>query len=415
MPTDTAQSMSGRATPARENETLIAVASAHLISHFYMMVLPVLLPLLKERLNVSFLDLAFALTLFSIVTGLTQAPMGFLVDKAGARPILAAGLFLGGFAFVSLALSTSYPWLLLVALLGGLANSVYHPADYALVTNRISEERIGRAFSVHTFAGFLGGAAAPLALLTLADKGGLETALVCAGLLGPAAAIVVLLPRGAAAAGRDRTAQPAADPSTKTTTKTLGHIVTPTVLALTVFFTLLALANSAIFSFSVVALIAAHEVSAAANAALTAYLAATAAGVLLGGALADRIHRHGDAAAIGFGLSALAMLLVATLTLSTPALILAMGVSGIIFGLVQPARDMLVRRAAPPGAAGRVFGIVSTGFNIGGIFGPLLFGWLMDRGEPRWVFGAAVIFMGLTALFGLLEDRRGRRRYPLDR
>jgi MFS family permease len=135
----------------------------------------------------------------------------------------------------------------------------------------------------------------------------------------------------------------------------------------------------------------------------------------LGGALADKIHRHGDAAAIGFGLSALAMLFVAALTLSAPALILAMGVSGLIFGLVQPARDMLVRRAAPPGAAGRVFGVVSTGFNIGGIFGPLLFGWLMDRGEPRWVFGAAVIFMGLTALFGLLEERRGSHRQPFAR
>jgi MFS family permease len=259
---------------------------------------------------------------------------------------------------------------------------------------------------VHTFAGFMGGAIAPLALLTLADKGGLETALVCSGLLGPAAAVGVLLPRGASARRG-----PAMRSATEAATKTLGQIVTPTVLALTVFFTLLALANSAIFSFSVVALIAAHEVSfATANAALTAYLAATAVGVLLGGALADKIHRHGDVAAIGFGLSAVAMLLVATLTLSAPALILAMGVSGIIFGLVQPARDMLVRRAAPPGAAGRVFGIVSTGFNIGGIFGPLLFGWLMDRGEPRWVFGAAVIFMGLTALFGLLEERRGQHR-----
>jgi MFS family permease len=380
-----------------------------LISHFYMMVIPVLLPLLKDRLNVSFLDLGLALTAFSIVTGLTQAPMGFLVDKVGARPILAAGLFLGGFAFLSLALMSSYPWLILVALLGGLANSVYHPADYALLTNNISEDRIGRAFSVHTFAGFLGGAVAPLALLTLAHKGGLQTALVCAGLLGPGAAILVLLPRGRASAGRGPRMRAVTQPATKS----LGHIVTPTVLALTVFFTLLALANSAIFSFSVVALIAAHEVSfAAANAALTAYLAATAVGVLLGGALADKIHRHGDAAAIGFGLSAIAMLFVATLTLSAPALILAMGLSGIIFGLVQPARDMLVRRAAPPGAAGRVFGIVSTGFNIGGIFGPLLFGWLMDRGEPRWVFGAAVIFMGLTALFGLLEDRRGNHRFP---
>ena len=412
MPTDAAQSLPSRPTPAGENETLVAVASAHLISHFYMMVLPVLLPLLKDRLNVSFLDLGFVLTLFSIVTGLTQAPVGFLVDKVGARPILAAGLLLGGFAFVSLALVISYPWLLLVALLGGLANSVYHPADYALLTNSICENRIGRAFSVHTFAGFLGGAIAPLALLTLADKGSLETALVCAGLLGPGAAILVLLPRGAASAGPGHRMRPGTDP----TTKTLGHIITPAVLALTVFFTLLALANSAIFSFSVVALIAAHEVSfAAANAALTAYLAATAVGVLLGGALADKFHRHGDAAAIGFGLSAVAMLLVATLTLSAPALILAMGVSGIIFGLVQPARDMLVRRAAPPGAAGRVFGIVPTGFNIGGIFGPLLFGWLMDRGEPRWVFGAAVIFMGLTALFGLLEERCGGRRQTFDR
>src|SRR5262249_44401589 len=186
MPADTAHPLQSPTRPASETQTLIAVSSAHLISHFYMMVLPVLLPLLKDRLNVSFLDLGFALTAFSIVTGLTQAPMGFLVDKVGARPILAAGLILGGFAFASLALVTSYPWLILVALLGGLANSVYHPADYALLANSIREDRIGRAFSVQTFAGFLGGALAPLALLTLADKGGLATALVCAGLLGPA-------------------------------------------------------------------------------------------------------------------------------------------------------------------------------------------------------------------------------------
>ena len=198
-------------------------------------------------------------------------------------------------------------------MLGGLANSVYHPADYALLTNSICENRIGRAFSVHTFAGFLGGAVAPPVLLTLADEGSLETARVCAGLLGSGAAILVLLPRGAVSAGPGHRMRPGTDP----TTKTLDHIVTPTVLALTVFFTLLAQANSAIFSFSVVALIAAHEVSfAAANAALTAYLAATAVGVLLGGALADKFHRHGDAAAIGFALSAVAMFLVATLTLS---------------------------------------------------------------------------------------------------
>ena len=80
-----------------------------------------------------------------------------------------------------------------------------------------------------------------------------------------------------------------------------------------------------------------------------------------------------------------------------------MGLSGFLFGIIQPSRDMLVRKAAPPGAAGRVFGIVSTGFNIGGIFGPMLFGWLMDHGAPRWVFGAAVVFLVPTALVAALR------------
>ena len=114
MPADAAHPSQSPAQRASETQTLVAVSSAHLISHFYSMVLPVLLPLLKDRLDVSFLDLAFALTAFSVVTGLTQAPVGFLVDKVGARPILIAGLLLGGFAFVSLAPATSYAWLLLV-------------------------------------------------------------------------------------------------------------------------------------------------------------------------------------------------------------------------------------------------------------------------------------------------------------
>jgi MFS family permease len=86
-----------------------------------------------------------------------------------------------------------------------------------------------------------------------------------------------------------------------------------------------------------------------------------------------------------------------------------MGLTGFLFGIVQPARDMLVRKAAPPGAAGRVFGIVSTGFNIGGIVGPALFGFLMDQGAPRWIFGSAVVFMLATAALGLIEERRNRR------
>lgn len=385
-------------------QTLLVVSGAHLVSHLHMMVLPVLLPLLKDHLNVSYFELGLALTAFSVVTGLTQAPMGFLVDRIGGKRVLIAGLLLGGVAFATIAFNSSYAWLIAAALLAGLANCVYHPADYAILTDGVREDRMGRAFSIHTFAGFLGGAIAPPLLLGLAALGGLGAPLICAGLIAWAtAALVFLVPDQQQA--RMGTSDRAAGPREK------ERVLTPAVLALTVFFTLLALSHNAMFSFSAVALIAGHGLSlAAGTAGLTAYLVGSAAGVLAGGALADKTRRHGDVAALGFGISAVVTLAVAALPLPLPALIAAMAFTGFLIGIVQPSRDMLVRKAAPPGAAGRVFGIVSTGFNIGGIAGPLLYGWLMDSGAPRWVFGAAVVFMTATALFAFLEDRRPKAR-----
>ena len=78
---------------------------------------------------------------------------------------------------------------------------------------------------------------------------------------------------------------------------------------------------------------------------------------------------------------------------------------------------MLVRNAAPPGAAGRAFGIVSTGFNFSGILSPLLFGWIMDQNMPHWVFGASVVFMVLTVLLALVTDRKpqARSKSPVSR
>ena len=403
MAANSADTVSPAATS--EAQTLAVVSGAHLVSHLHIMTLPVLLPLLKEELQVGFFELGLALTTFNVVSGLTQAPMGFLVDRIGARTVLVAGLLLGGLAFVSLGLNTSYTWLIVVALVAGLANCVYHPADYAILTDGIAEDRIGRAFSFHTFAGFVGGAIAPPLLLGLAALSGLGSSLIVAGLFAWAIAAIVFVVPIAQGADRGRSRAAAGGAS-----QTAG-ILTPAVLGLTLFFTLLALAHGAMYSFSIVALIAAHGISlAAATAALTAYLAGSAVGVLMGGVMADRTRRHGDIAALGYGVSAVVTLAVALLALPAAAIILALGVAGVLVGIVQPSRDMLVRKAAPPGAAGRVFGIVSTGFNIGGIFGPLLFGWLMDNGAPRWVFGAAVIFMGVTALFAFFEDRRPRRR-----
>jgi predicted MFS family arabinose efflux permease len=137
---------------------------------------------------------------------------------------------------------------------------------------------------------------------------------------------------------------------------------------------------------------------------------ATAIGVLAGGFIADATRRHADVAAAGFAGAAILIFTIGTVDLGVFFLLPAMAAAGFLAGMIMPSRDMLVRAAAPPGAAGRAFGIVTTGFNIGGAIGPMLGGWLMDHGEPRWIFYSSVCFMALTILMALVGDRRSRRR-----
>jgi MFS family permease len=378
--------------------TLVGISTAHWVSHFHMFVLPMLFPFLKQQLGVDYIELGFALTAFAVVSGLTQAPIGYLADHVGARKILLMGLTLGGFSLIMLGLHLSYAWLIASAILLGLANSVYHPADYAILSAHMDEARMGRAFSIHTFAGYLGGAVAPAVVAALlATTGGLG-ALIVTGAIGPLVALllVVIGIPDASAAHRSASGAPAVK----------QNIITPALIMLTIFFMLLSLSSAGIGNFGVVALIGGYGISYSdANIALTAFLAASAIGVLAGGYLADRTHRHGQVAAACFALNAIVVLVIAAFNLPSLLMTAAMASAGFLGGVIAPSRDMLVRNAAPAGAAGRAFGIVSTGFNLGGIISPLLFGWIMDQNLPHWVFGISAAFMILTVLLALVTER----------
>ncbi|MCK1425598.1 MFS transporter [Bradyrhizobium sp. 180] len=380
--------------------TLTGISIAHWVSHFHLLVLPMLFPFLKSQLGVGYIELGFALTVFAVVSGLTQAPTGYLVDHFGARRILLAGLALGGFALILLGLHLSYASLIACAVLLGLANSVYHPADYAILAAHMDEARMGRAFSIHTFAGFLGGAVAPAIVAALVTLSGGTGALIASGAIGVAVALL-LITMNIPDAGAHKTKPGSANAPKQA-------VITPALITLTALFMLLSLSVAGINNFGVVALMSGYGASySAANIALTAFLGASAIGVLAGGLLADRTERHGQVAAACFAANAAIVLLIALATLPGWALTAAMTAAGFLSGVIAPSRDMLVRNAAAPGAAGRAFGIVSTGFNLGGIVSPLLFGWIMDQSAPHWVFGASVIFMAATVvLSGFTEQKR---------
>src|SRR5499425_2691644 len=172
--------------------TLVAISIAHWVSHFHLFVLPMLFPFLKSQLGVGYIELGFALTVFGVVSALTQAPIGYLADHYGARNVLLIGLCLGGFALILLGLNLSYTSLIVCAALLGLANSVYHPCDYAILAAHMDEARMGRAFSVHTFAGFLGGAVAPAIMAALVATVGGVGALIVAGAVGPVVALLMI-------------------------------------------------------------------------------------------------------------------------------------------------------------------------------------------------------------------------------
>lgn len=383
------------------------VATAHSISHLHIMALAALFPLLPAWFGVGYVELGLALSLFNIVSALLQAPMGFAVDHYGARRVLIAGLALGSCSFLLIALFPTYTWLLVAMALAGVANAVYHPADYALLAQGIDPARMGKAFSVHTFAGFLGAAVAPLVLPAIAAASDPRLAFVAVALAGFAALASLLVPgSGITRIATARTAKAAAGKPDNDRRRLLS----PMILTLTLLFVLLNLSTSAIEKFSLPALMQGQGIALPwANAALSAFLFASAFGVLSGGVLADRTRRHGLVAAAAFSLAALLTALVATAGFSGQALVIVLGVIGFLTGVIAPSRDMLVRAASPKGAEGRTFGIVSSGFNIGGALGPVGFGWLLDRGLPEGIFWASVVFMGLTVVMTVAQEAwRGR-------
>jgi FSR family fosmidomycin resistance protein-like MFS transporter len=396
-------------TRSQDGRVIGLIGAAHFTSHFYMLLLPPLFAFIRSDYGIGYAELGLAISVFNVVSAALQTPAGFLVDRIGAPNVLVAGLIVGAGGVTLVASVPSY-WALVAGFaLAGLANTVYHPADYAILSHRITGKRIGQAFSIHSCCGMLGSAAAPTAMLLLADRWGWRAGLLAAAVVAVATAALLILQARYLVDDRPKSVEAHAKAARGGGNSQWSLLFSRPILRNLMFFVLLAVSGGGMSSFSVVALGELYGTPlAVANLALSAFLLMNAAGILVGGVVADRTAHHNRVAALGFAGSGLVVLAIALSGFGAIALIALMGFAGMLNGIIVPSRDMMVRAVTPDGAFGKVFGFVSTGFNLGGIVAPLIFGWLMDQQQPRAVFLLVVACIVLSLVTVSTAPSRAR-------
>jgi len=397
-----------------EMRVVAPVCAAHFLSHYYMIMLAPVFAFVRADYGVSYTDLALALTAFNVVSAVLQTPAGFLVDRIGARFVLIVGAAIGTVAFAVAGMVHSFVVFVAMYALAGLGNTAYHPADYSLLSHHSAPARIGQVFSFHTFAGILGSAVAPATMLAMQSHFGWRGAYIGAAIFGFAVLAVLVAQRPTAADRLAEKPRPTAPPGSSTGASPHDDgwrlLLSPPIILSLGFFVLLSVMGG-LNTFLVVALGALYGTSdSLANVALTGLLLMNALGVLVGGILASRTARHAAVAGLALAFAGIATALVGVVGFSSFALVLMASLAGLFVGIASPSRDMLVRAVTPHGAFGRVFGFVSSGFNIGSMIAPMIYGMFMDRGEPRAVFlfsAACSILCIATVTVGF--SGRGRR------
>jgi len=388
----------------RDIRTMAVVGLGHGSSHFSQLLLAPLFPWIKDAFALSYAELGLLMTVFFVVSGFGQAAAGFVVDRVGALPLLLGTLILFAIAAMGLALSINYPMMMFFSGLAGLANCPFHPIGFSIINARVSPQRLGRAYAVHGITGNLGWAVAPVFVVSITGLSNWRVALGCASLLLLIVWFVIWKNRELLA-GVQRA--PQGEPGAQHSVAGVGgsefaFLRLPAVWLSFGFFFAAASVLGGVQSFGPESARQLHDVPLELLAmCLTAYMLSGAGGMIVGGLIASDARRAERVIAGAFGLAACVALIVGFSGLpgwTVPVLFVIMGFGT---GIAGPSRDLLVRAATPPGATGRVYGMVYSGLDVGSALAPAVFGVLMDTGHPAMIWAGIALFQGAMVVSAL--------------
>lgn len=382
-----------QAGSGRDARIIALIGTGHFLSHFYVLCLPPLFLLWRDEFGVSFAELGLAVALMSGTTAVLQTPVGFLVDRHGARPFLIGGTLLMALSISAMAAAPGIWAIWALAVLSGVGNSVIHPADYAILAGSIDKSRMGRAFSLHTFTGNLGFALAPPVVALLAAGMGWRAALLLVGLLGVPVVVAIVV--------QSRVLRDQPKPR-KTGDEPTGReiLLSRPILLFFGFFLLSSMAGAGIQAFVITVLGKVWGTPVAiASMVLTGYMVGATAGTLVGGWIVDRTKRN----LIGFvvvltGIAIAAVLALGLLPLPEVVLPVVALLGGLAMGASRTPRDVMLKDASPPGQVGKVFGFVSSGLPLGSAITPVPLGFVIDMGYPQLVLPVVAALMALSLL-----------------
>ena len=382
------------------------IGCGHFLSHYYQLCLPPMFLVWQQAFGVSFAELGLSMALMSATTAVVQTPIGFLVDRYGARPFLIGGTLVMTLSIAAMGLAAAYWQIALLAMLSGLGNSVIHPADYAILSGSVDHARIGRSFALHTFIGHVGFAAAPPVTAALMLLIGWRSTLLLVGLLGiPVVLAIVWQSRILVDQKRPAHSRAATGASG------IRQLFSRSILLFFGFFMVSSMAGAGIQSWLITVLHSTHGLSLeSASSALTGYMIGTMSGVLIGGWVADRTDKHLGFVVVLTILGSALLLWIDLVSMAKLATVAALFAGGLMIGASRTPRDVMVKDAAPPGQIGKVFGFVSAGLSLGGAIMPVPYGMLIDAGRPDLVL---VLVAGLWLLSLLFAGSARASRQPV--